>query len=784
MSAQCTPPVSTADEDHLLEGLTEPQKQAVTHVNGPLLVLAGAGSGKTRVITRRIAYLVRCVGLAPWNILAITFTNKAAAEMRDRVGMMLSERQAAATTICTFHSLCARILRNHADQVGLISSYSIYDTADQIRAMKQILKQADISSTNFPPSKVLHHISSAKNELIDTKSYRSTAHDFYSRKVADLYDRYESLLRKNQALDFDDLLSKTVQLLRVNPDVLSELRRLYEYVLIDEYQDTNHAQFVLAHTLASEHRNLCVTGDPDQSIYAWRGANLSNILDFEGQYEDATVVRLEQNYRSTKNILAVADRLIGHNQRRKHKSLWTDNELGHPVTVVRCHDQQHEAHRVGEFFRGLHDEEGVPWRDMAVFYRVNSLSRVIEDEMRKRAIPYQIARGTAFFERKEIKDAVSYLRAIANVSDEVNLLRIINTPARGISDKTIKSLMAQAVAGGTNVLQVMSGLATDDGRHGVGRLSLNARALAAIKRFDSLLQHWRTAVDDPEAMSLRRFVQRVLAESGLEEHYRQEKNDPDAERIANLGELVSSAQQFDEEYDHELEATALPSSAAVSVDGMGEIKAGIEAGVGGLRKRLEAYLEQISLVNDVDSVDHQEGAVTLMTLHAAKGLEFPAVTIIGLEEGLLPHSQSQSDELEIEEERRLAFVGITRSQRRLMMSHVRQRTIFGQTLPVIASRFIDELADDDVEQVDVSQNDPWLGEQGVSHDLDATVCNGQEGDLMCCSPGQFVRHRQFGLGRIEAVRGAGHNTRVYVRFAGYGTKTLMLAHAPLERVDE
>ncbi|MEE9211974.1 MAG: UvrD-helicase domain-containing protein, partial [Phycisphaeraceae bacterium] len=572
MSGKTSHIEAPAADDPLLDDLTEPQRRAVTHVDGPLLVLAGAGSGKTRVITRRVARLILRVGIAPWNVLAITFTNKAAGEMRDRLGSLLSERQARAVAACTFHSLCARRIREYADRLDLPTGYSIYDTADQDRALKQVLEALEISPDNFPPAKVLSVISNAKNELIDAEAFAAAATGFYDRTVARIYTKYQNTLIANHALDFDDLLLVTVRLFKQHPDVLAELRDRYQYILIDEYQDTNHAQFVIADALAAEHKNICATGDPDQSIYAWRGANIRNILEFESHYPDATVVRLEQNYRSTKHILAVADRLIQHNTQRKHKALWTDNEDGEPVTLVVCLAEHEEARWVVDQFRDLRDQRRMPWRDMAVFYRVNSLSRVIEDELRNSGIPYQIARGTAFYERKEIKDAVAYLRVIANPADSVNLLRIINTPARGISPATVKAMRSHVVSTGMGLDQVLQAPADVKG--------LNARAVAAVQQFAKLLQTWRGQTDSIET-SLRTFVEQVLAESGLQKYYSNDKTDPDQERLMNLGELVSSAQQFEDEIAYD------------DVDNRAEQP---------LARRLEAYLERISLVSDVDTL--------------------------------------------------------------------------------------------------------------------------------------------------------------------------------------
>ncbi|MEX0775050.1 MAG: UvrD-helicase domain-containing protein [Phycisphaeraceae bacterium] len=757
--------LSTTEQDPLLEDLTAPQRQAVTHVQGPLLVLAGAGSGKTRVITRRIAHMVLRIGIAPWNVLAITFTNKAAGEMKERVAHLMSEKQARATTVCTFHSLCTRILRQYGEKLGLARGYSIYDTADQERAVKDAITRLELNTNNFPPSKMLAAISTAKNELIDEDAFAKDARDFISRHTAAVYRKYQEILKQNNALDFDDLLIKTVQLMRQHADVLAALRQRYQYILIDEYQDTNHAQFVIAHALASgnpDQQNICATGDPDQSIYSWRGANIRNILEFEQHYPSATVVRLEQNYRSTKAILAAADKLIQNNKQRRHKSLWTDNEAGEPVRVVKLYDERHEAQWIVGQMQEFHNEKDVSWGDMAVFYRMNSLSRVMEDALRNAGVPYQIARGTAFYQRAEIKDAVAFLRAIANPADEVNLLRIINRPARGISETTVKLIQAQAVAQGTTANEVL--------RRGELLGQLNARAANSVKAFARMLDDWRVAAGlgsvavaaepvPPAGLargSLRNFVDQVLRESGLHDFYANDKSDPDQERLANLGELVSSAQQFEEDYD------ALEDYQPV---------------VPTLAAKLDAYLEQISLVADVDSINSAQGAVTLMTLHAAKGLEFPVVAIIGLEDGLLPHERARMNASQAEEERRLCFVGITRARRFLMLTHARYRTIFGQTMPTIPSRFLAELSNEQVQDEDQSKDEQYISGM-ESNDLDRqrramAIVDG-------LAAGMHVRHAVFGEGRVLAIQGWGAQARAQVHFNRAGIKTLIIEYAHLE----
>ncbi len=749
--------VSVRTDSGLLDGLTEPQRVAVTHLDGPLLVLAGPGSGKTRVITRRVAYLIREVGIAPWNILAITFTNKAAGEMRGRVAELMSERQANAATITTFHSFCARLIRRHADRLGLPTSYSIYDSGDQQRCMKMVLEQLQISTSHFTPTGVLSTISNAKNDMVDAAAFAALAGDFYSKQVAKIYTAYADELKRNNALDFDDLLLRTAHLFRDEKDVLAEAREQYQYVLIDEYQDTNHAQFVIANALAREHQNICATGDPDQSIYRWRGADIRNILDFEKHYPDAKVVRLEQNYRSTKLILSVADRLIQRNLRRKHKALWTDNEAGEHVLLIRHGSEESEAQWIAEHLQRLHDERGMNWSDMAVFYRTNHLSRAVEDVLRHAGVPYQMARGTAFFERKEIKDAVAYLRAIVNPDDEVNLLRIINTPSRGISDRTVKALRAHAVAQGVSL-----GAALKDCEHVSG---LGTRAVNSVRAFVSLLNAWRETIgiDDnalPPVMpendgsitrdyELRGFVEQVLTESGLMHYYASDTSSPDNERTMNLGELVNSVQQYEMELAR---VTTQPLS---------------------LREKMEGFLERVALISDVDAVESDSGAVTLMTLHAAKGLEFGAVVMVGVEEGLLPHANSSDNVDEIEEERRLCFVGMTRARRELALSHVRSRMKFGRREAATASRFIGEIECEHTQLVDRADEDAFEDAGPMRMPRGGMTRDGEH-----IESGTLVRHPQFGIGKVLIMMPG----RAKVQFEHYGVKTMVLEHARLERI--
>ena len=739
--------------EQLLEDLTEPQRQAATHVDGPLLIVAGAGSGKTRVITRRVAYLLG-QGIPANNILAITFTNKAAGEMKSRVSAVLGRQvrdfgrlEQPWPTICTFHSLCLRILRHYAEQVGLPPTFSIYDAGDQTKLIKDALKALEISTTNFPPGTVHATISNAKNHLQGPEAFAQAAGDFYQRQVARIYTKYQQLLAANNGLDFDDLLLKTAHAFRDHPAVLAELQQRYQYILIDEYQDTNHAQYVIAHALALSHRNLCVVGDPDQSIYAWRGADIRNILDFEKDYPDAKVVRLEQNYRSTKTVLHIASALIAHNTQRKEKSLWTENPQGEPAKLFLCQDEHDEAQSVTRELKELNEQAGVPWSGMAVFYRMNSLSRVMEDALRRANVPYQIARGVEFYNRKEIKDVLAYLRVIANPNDEVSLERIVNCPPRGIGDGSVKQMRVYATAHGLSLWDAM--------RAGAQVQGLSARAVNATRQFVALVERWRKlaaheAVSDDLLAEQKGVVQTVMedvvAKSGLEALLRKEEDpDKDASPLDNVNELISAAAEYDAENP---EGT------------------------------LHDYLALVSLVSDADHMKGAGGAVTLMTLHAAKGLEFPVVAMIGLEEGVLPHARARGNLTELEEERRLCFVGITRAEQRLILSKAQYRTIRGLRERTVTSPFLNEMPEDALRVTDRTTLDS-LGDRGEERTFVREESRGLAGQF---KRGQVVRHPTFGLGRIADVSDMGQHTRAVIEFNTAGRKTLILQYARLEPV--
>ncbi len=820
--------------DPFLEGLTPAQQRATRHEEGPLLVLAGPGSGKTRVITRRIARLV-AIGVPAWQILAVTFTNKAAGEMRARVGSILGEDPAKrGLTVATFHSLCVRLLRRWSELaasegVHLVKAgFVVYDADDQAALMKKVVAELNLSTSNWPPRTVLGHISGAKNQLIGPERFAAEATDFYGRTIARVFEAYDRKLRAANAVDFDDLLLMTARMLRESAAVRSAVQSRYRYLMVDEYQDTNHAQFTIANLIAGQEGaaglpNICVVGDPDQSIYGWRGADIANILEFEKHYPSAKVIALGENFRSLEPILAAADRLIQHNKQRKHKPLIAVRGMGVAlrlplpkggqapsagVQIVLCRDEHHEAALVVDWLKAHREAreagaaeggEGSPWKDMAVFYRTNALSRVLEDALRREAIPYVLVRGTAFYDREEVRSAMAYLRVIANPADGVSLGRIINTPARGIGGATLERVEANAQTRGLTLIDGLREAALPNGAVG-----LSARASGAIGKFIEHLDSWREGAGEdgggaePAKFlgqslasvaaegSLPELVERVIRESGLEKAYASEE-----ERAENLAEVVSSAREFEEAYQPDVDAAPADQPAALpsplSPPTLGEL--------------LSAYLERVALVADTDAIDQTQGAVTLMTLHAAKGLEFRCVAMIGLEEGLLPHARSHESDAALEEERRLCFVGVTRAMDDLHITGAAYRTIRGVPERAIPSRFLDELAGTGVRTSDQSDSmgqarPGGLGVRAGDEGMRAYLAGGARGaggagagsggragplSGAAFAPGQRVRHPQFGEGVVEQLS-PGADARVRVKFRGIGTKTLVLAYARLERV--
>jgi DNA helicase II / ATP-dependent DNA helicase PcrA len=761
--------------DPLLDGLTEDQRTAVAHRAGPALVLAAAGSGKTRVITRRIAKLVHD-GEPAWSILALTFTNKAAAEMRERAGQLLPGRTRG-LTVSTFHALCARLLRRYAEAAGLKPDYAIYDTQDQLAVVKRAIKNAGLSTSNWSPRSVLSGISNAKNALMDAKGFEASAGDFYQRTIAKIYSGYEKALRRAGAVDFDDLLLLTVRALRTDQNARRECVDRWRWLMIDEYQDTNAAQFELARLLcAGANRdggppNIMVVGDPDQSIYGWRGADITNILEFEEAFLGARVITLGENFRSTAPILGVADALIKNNLKRKDKPLYTTREGGERVEVAKCREERHEAEVVSRWLAEQR-ERGLSWKEMAVFYRVNSLSRVMEDALRAAGTPYTIARGTAFYDREEVRDALAYLRVLANPADDVSLRRIVNKPARGLGKTSLARVEALA---SERDIPLFDALREAAGGSLEGEIT--GRSQGAMGKFVALVDSWRegcTLMGVETAGSLQELVERVVRESGLENHYGKktlQSGEPDTDRLENLAELISSAHDFDMEYVPEADAAV-----EIVAEAEGE-SASAEAPP--LLAMLRAYLESVALVADADAVDPAQGAVTLMTLHASKGLEFKAVAMIGLEEGLLPHSRASESDAELEEERRLCFVGVTRAMERLLITSAAYRTHRGMMDRTIGSRFLEELPEAHVTFTDTTaaadRGSATIDDYSESYE----PAPDESDDLGGLREGIMVRHPRFGVGRVDAILSKGTNPRVRIAFTQAGLKTIVLGYAPL-----
>ena len=962
----------------LLAALTPNQQRAVRHLGGPALVLAGPGSGKTRVITRRIAALL-AQGVRPYNVLAVTFTNKAAAEMRERVAHVLGESNFRGLTVSTFHSLCVRLLRRYAVISGLVeqgwlkADFTIVDSDDQSRMIKEAVKGAQLSTENFPPRTVLAAISGSKNQLIDEHTFAARATDFHGRQIAKAYKNYQYLLRKSGALDFDDLLSLAVRMLATSDKVRADVQDHYRYLLVDEYQDTNAAQFLIAALIAGNHvlpdiarfagglsgvkpqpvdsallrtPNIMVVGDPDQSIYGWRGADINNILDFEKLFPRVQIIPLGENFRSRDTIVAVADRLIKVNTQRKHKALIPTRKGGLPVEIVACRDEHHEARLVVDWAQRLKADgigsapfkRTVEWKDIAVFYRTNALSRVIEDAFRRAGVPYHLVRGTAFFQREEVRNAVAYLRIVSNPSDAVSLDRVINTPTRGISDNTIELVQSAALHDDLTVIEVLREVAAST------RVlpGLTSRAINSIGKFLIMLDGWRamftTNMQTGERATLRDLVEAVVTQSGLKDHY---KKDPeDEERLANIYELINAASEFEQQlldaqngdpdtaFDEATRAAAgaslvSPTSRPASADPViapvsavlsgpavppvpvvplvpaippvpavpsahagprldlfgepldeddtdfapmrpvtpanspaevpdflampdeGSIESSNESSSESTGKNssdlssesdaaitpsllsvLQKYLEQIALTADSDGIDTEAGAVQLMTLHAAKGLEYPAVTMIGLEHGVLPHfraTQSIGEQAtkDMEEERRLCFVGITRAMDQLMLTTSKFRSARGFSERTIPSHFLDELRGPGV--VFSDQSDPFGGAQddtemhdflgdadsgyasrvdrppaagsvpapvsgrsfvpnaGGSPGTGKSAVRGHAASTGGFSAGDAVKHPQFGDGKVLAIY-PGVSPRITVQFKAAGIKTLVLEYARISRV--
>ena len=719
----------------LIEALNPVQAEAVLHTEGPVLIVAGAGSGKTRALTHRIAYLIREHGVSPYAILAITFTNKAAREMAARVEGLLGQRIAKGMWILTFHSACARILRREHDHLGLPSSFTIYDEGDTERLLTSVLKDLNLDVKRYPPRAMSAAIGKAKDNVLSAGEFAQMAGNFYEQTIANVYMEYEKRKLGAGALDFDDLITETVRLFRDHPAVLEHYQEWFRYILVDEYQDTNRAQYQLVNLLAGKYRNVCVVGDADQGVYSWRGATIQNLLDFERDYPDAEVFLMEQNYRSTSNILAIANALIEHNVQRKPKSLWTETTEGELAVRFRADDEHEEALFVAEETHRLVEDEAHRYSDVAVFYRTNAQSRVLEDIFMRAGIPYRVVGGVRFYQRKEVKDVLAYLRVLLNPQDVISARRVVNTPKRGIGDATVAALEGFAAIEQVPFLEAT--------RRADELAELGARAKGAIAGFVGVMQRLQEAFES--GATPQRMVEAAATESGYLLELEAERTVEAEGRIENLRELGGVAAEFEQR----------------SPDGS-----------------LAEFLEQVSLVSEQDEYDEESGSVTLMTLHNAKGLEFPVVFIIGLEDGVFPHYRSMGDPAHLEEERRLMYVGVTRARERLYMTYAWSRTLFGSTSYSPPSRFLGEIP---TELVRALEEDELSVADGASVSPIRAAVEGRR-EIPQISAGDTILHDKWGEGVVLTVSGAGSDAEATVRFEDVGEKRLLIAYAPLKRV--
>lgn len=737
-------------------GLNPQQAEAVINTEGPMLIMAGAGSGKTKVLTCRVANLLQ-KGVRPYRILAITFTNKAAAEMRERVNNM-SGPAAKDVWLFTFHAFCARFLRMEIDKLpGYGGNFAIYDTADSQNLIKQILKEMNLDDKRFQPSGILSRISNAKNALQDADAFARQAGDFYEQKVADIYSRYQQKLQLNNALDFDDLLMLSIRLLQENREVREKYQDRFDYLLVDEYQDTNHAQYLLTKLLAAKHRNICVVGDADQSIYGWRGADIQNILDFEKDYPDAKVIKLEQNYRSTQVILDAANAVIENNTGRKPKNLWTENKNGADIIYFQAVDERDEARFVIEQLQNLQSTENKKLGDMAILYRTNTQSRIFEEMLIKSGISYNMVGGLKFYERKEIKDIIAYLRVIFNPADSLSLLRIINVPKRGIGDASLAKIQAYAAANNVSLFEAVSNASAVEG--------LSSRFVAKLDDLAGIIFELMNLANEAPVEDL---IDRVLHDTGYMEELENERTPQAQSRIDNLHELISVAQEFAKSEEE---------------------------------NNLENFLAHVALVSDIDDAELGEDAITLMTLHSSKGLEFPVVFLVGMEEGLFPHARTLMDETEVEEERRLCYVGITRAKEKLFLSSTKMRTIYGNTVTYPPSRFLQEIPTRLVktikrqERFSALENFKQVSEKySARQPKPASTFNPHSfmppkaavaaagGTAMRFNTGDKVSHSKWGEGMVVSVKDCDDGQEVKVAFAGAGVRSLLTKYAVLKKL--
>ena len=741
----------------LMQGLNEPQQRAVACLQGPLLIVAGAGSGKTRVLTFRIANLLEH-GVPPYRILAITFTNKAAREMRERVDALIGDA-AQDVWLSTFHSFCARFLRMELEHYGRYAkNFVIYDAADSKGLIRECLKELNIDEKHTAPGAVQAHISDAKNRLLDVAAFTAQATDFFAEQVAKIYALYQSKLQENNALDFDDLLMLTVELLTKNEELRAKYQKKFQYILVDEYQDTNGAQYAITKLLAAEHRNICVVGDADQSIYGWRGADMRNIMNFEKDYPEATVILLEQNYRSTKNILAAANAVIENNLTRKKKELWTDNPTGDRITIYEGATEKNEASYIVREVERLHTMFHVKYGDIAVLYRTNAQSRNIEEAFYATGVPYAMVGSVRFYDRREIKDIIAYLRVIYNPRDTLSLLRIINVPRRGLGPTSIARMMETAEEYRISLFEVIT-----DAQLLSMIPKLSAKVKLALEEFAAMVF---TFMGQLGTRPIHEIVEDVIETSGYAAALEEEKKEDNRDRLENLREFISVAKNFD--------------------DGAAEGENG-----------LADFLAQIALISDVDQTEQSDGTVTLMTFHAAKGLEFSAVFMAGMEEGLFPHSRTLLDDTEIEEERRTCYVGITRAERRLDLTYARQRTIYGRTEMSRPSRFLAEIPEELVEHKEAdffggtdlrapsniwSERSTRTERKRYMPPQQHTAADGsviRPDASAAFKAGDAVRHSKWGDGRIVAISGSGEDAELSIAFPGEGIKKFVQKYAPI-----
>ena len=756
---------------YYLKDLNPVQREAVESGDGPLLILAGAGSGKTRVLTYRIAHLV-AKGVNPWNILAITFTNKAAKEMRDRV-LALVGSEGEGLWVATFHSTCVRILRREINALpGYSRSFVIYDAGDQLTVLKECLKELNLDDKKFAPRAVLATISDAKNKLLGPDAFAAEARDFFTEKAAAAYRLYQKKLSSNNALDFDDIIMLTVKIFRENPDVLSYYQEKFRYILVDEYQDTNHAQYILIKQLAARYRNLCVVGDDDQSVYGWRGADIQNILDFERDYPEAKVLKLEQNYRSTQKILRAANEVVSNNDNRKGKSLWTENTEGEEIVLFKATDEHDEARFVTGRIRDLADTEGRPYSDFAILYRTNAQSRVLEEHFMKESIPYKIYSGVKFYERLEIKDILAYLRLLNNPADRISFARVINVPKRGIGKVSLDKILEYAEEQGMPVLDALAEVAYIPG--------LQTKGVGTLTNFHELMLGFRQEAQ--KGVPLTELTEKIIRDTGYMASLRAENTVEAESRIENLNEFLSVTAEYDNNLQDYLEDPDLEADQNMLI--------------------LGGFLEQVSLVAEIDSFDEAEDAVKLMTMHSAKGLEFPVVFAVGMEDGIFPSGRSLLEQVLLEEERRLCYVTITRAREKLFLSTTEQRMVYGHIQSSVPSRFLkeipEELLTEETSRREIlgrgfglsSQARKYAGSDAAStsgnsfagrkswKDSGASVVSSDPGSFLV---GDKVGHPKFGHGIVMSVKGEGNSAEITVVFSGE-VKKLIAEYARLSKI--